>query len=124
MGLVQDQLTLATLAGVTASGNSGTFDLSGYKSGSLWLNFTAVTGTTPVFTGTLQTSIDGTNFIAVPSSLFGTGGAFAATSGASAQVQMLPFLLPLGLGKCRLSYVISGTTPVFTGTLVGVLNKT
>jgi hypothetical protein len=121
MGLIQDQITLATFAGVTATGNSGTFDLSGYKSGSLWLNFTAVTGTTPVFTGTFQTSIDGTSFVNVPTTLM---AAFAATSGASAQVQMLPFLLPVGLGKCRMAYVISGTTPVFTGALVGILNKT
>jgi hypothetical protein len=121
MGLVQDQLTLATLSAVSASGQTGTFNLSGYKSGMLILNLTAVTGTTPVLTPTLQASLDGaTAWTNVPTSLF---AGFAATSGTGAQAQWLPFLLPLGLGNCRLSYTISGTTPSFTGTLVGILNK-
>jgi hypothetical protein len=119
MGLIQDQITLATLAAVTATGNSAVFDLSGYKSGALYFNITTASGTTPSLTPALQATIDGTNFTAVPTSVLAAVTAITAVG-----LSVVSFIVPLGLAKCRFAYTVSGTTPSFSGTITGILNKT
>jgi hypothetical protein len=118
MGRLQDRITLDSLAAVTASRNSGVFDLSGYTSGAIYWNFTAVSGTTPSLTALLQCSVDGFTTVAtVPAGLIAAPAAFTAGG-----LVVTPFLIPIALGQCRLNYVITGTTPSFTGTIVGVFN--
>jgi hypothetical protein len=119
MGLKQDQITLVSISALAATVNSPTFNLSGYTSGGLYLNLPTISGTTPILTPVLQTSIDGTNWFTVPAGSF---AGFAATSGTTAQAQYVPFLIAIGLALCRFQLTVSGTTPSFTGSIVGILN--
>jgi hypothetical protein len=118
MGRLQDQITLDTLTAVTANRNSGVFNLSGYTSGALYFNFTTVTGTTPTLVPLLQASVDGgTTWAGVPAALQAVVSSITA-----AGLTVVPFLLPFALSLCRINYTITGTTPVYTGVAVGLLN--
>lgn len=100
-----DQLVAAQA--ITATGATRSTDATGFLQGTVYINFTAVSGTTPSLTPTVQTSPDnGTTWFD-----YATGTAMTA---AGQQVIKLPSFAP---GLARVSYVVSGTTPSFTGSI-------
>lgn len=86
---------------------SGTVDLGAipaeFTELSIYLDATAVTGTSPTMTVTYQSSPDGVTFFD------NTAGAAITTAGK----QLIKVPSTIG-GYGRLSYAISGTTPSFT----------
>jgi hypothetical protein len=117
MGRLQDQITIDSLAAVTASRNSPNFNMNGYTSGTFYFNLTAVSGTTPTLAPALQASVDGTNFTTVPTTLLASISNITATG-----LVIATLLLPAALPICRFAYTVGGTTPSFTGTVVGIFN--
>lgn len=95
----------------TSTGQTGAFaigdDLAGGLGGhlNLILNVTAVSGTTPSMTCSVQWSVDGTTW-ATPS----PADAFAAVTATGAVVQQFAVKAPF----YRVVYTITGTTPSFT----------
>jgi hypothetical protein len=116
MGRLQDQITLDSFAALAATANGAVFNLSGYTAGSIYCVCSAV-GTTPTLSATLQTTIDGTNWIQVP-----TGVIPVITGPTSIGTTIGSFLVPFGLGKCRFAYTVGGGAPLYTGQMVGILN--
>jgi hypothetical protein len=114
-------MTIATNSTVQASAAktaSGVIELDynpdEYDSVDLYINVTAVSGTTPSMTLTYQTSVDdGTTYF--------DGTATAAISTVSKTV--LSITSKLG-SKARLSYAISGTTPSFTFSVIAQYRRT
>ena len=102
--------TLASSAARTTTGNTGAIDVhdAGEKVAIL-ANVTAVSGTSPSMTLSVEWSHDGTNFAAVD----GTADSFAAITAASAKVKSFEVK-----GRyLRAVWTITGTTPSFTFTL-------
>lgn len=110
MGLKSDIFPIVSASTVTASGNTNTFDLSGYEAYAILVNVTAMSGTSPTFLPFLQVSPDG------GTTWYGTatvGPVFAAAA-MTATGQLY-----LGNGNyagalARLAFTISGTTPSVT----------
>jgi hypothetical protein len=88
---------------VTATGTGTPFAVEDAVQIDAQVNVTAETGTTPSFTLTLQTSLDGTNY-------YNVGSFTAITAAGSAQQS---FGGNLGV-LARWSWVVSGTTPSIT----------
>lgn len=135
----QDASVTSLLAGVvvTATANSTVFSLPQAECYALYLVATAVSGTTPVINGILQTSIDGgTTWV-------NTGNAFASVTAAA--TQELVFKPTMGNGEAaavvtvvagtasaknqpvarkfmRIAWTVTGTTPTATITLVSITN--
>lgn len=91
----------------TATGNDGGFSQGGPANNALvYVNVSAVSGTTPTMTVKLQDSVDGTNWFDV------TGGATASITATGPQLVRIastpiaPFV--------RLVWTLGGTTPSFT----------
>jgi hypothetical protein len=105
-------VTLLPSAARTASGQGeGTSAPAGFREGNVLLDITAVSGTTPSLTATVETSADGVAWFAHT--------AFAAKTAAGRDI------LKLGnLGSfLRIAYGISGTTPSFTFSVTLDLKK-
>jgi hypothetical protein len=94
---------LASAARTTTGQSVGSAMPNEYEELNVYLNVTAVSGTTPSMTVTYQCSPDGTNWYDHTS-----GSAITAAANQLIKVNA-------NIGKFgRLSYVISGTTPSFT----------
>jgi hypothetical protein len=96
-------VTLLPAAVRTASGQGeGTSAAAGFREGNVLLDITAVSGTTPSLTVTVESSADGTTWY--------SHTAFTAKTATGRDI------LKLGnLGSfTRVSYTVSGTTPSFT----------
>lgn len=96
----------AAMAALTASGFSPSFSNTGYANIDAEVVITAApTGTTPTLTVQLQGSLDNVNFYnigAATASLNGVGRTMLSNTNVDD-----PFL--------RLAYVVTGTTPSYTG---------
>lgn len=90
----------------TATGNSGAIAVQAGNLG-IGLNVTAVSGTTPSMTVTVEWSYDGTNF-----GVGETTDSFAAITAAKVTNRLVPVRAPY----YRLVWTITGTTPSFTFT--------
>lgn len=112
MGRLQDQITLATLAAQSANFTGNVVDLSGYTSGTIFIN-TTVAGTT--FTPDLQMTVDGTNFLTVPTALLTARAAITATG-------LVAYVLTNGSGIGKVRFVGTAFTGAFTANVVGILN--
>ena len=112
MGRLQDRLTVATLSAQSTNFTGTTLDLSGYTSGVFYIN-TTVAGTT--YTPDFQTTLDGTNFLSIPTALLTARAALTA-------VGLTAYVLTPGvaLGLCR--FVATAFTGAFTANVVGILN--
>lgn len=105
-------ITVLPSAARTASGTAVVDGASEFDSVDVYIDATAVTGTSPTMTVTYQTSVDG-----------GTTW-FDVTSGAAitaAGRQAINVSRPGGLG--RLSFVIGGTSPSFTFSAIAQLRR-
>lgn len=99
-----DIATISASSAKTVTGNSGARETTG-QTLNIGVNVTAVSGTTPSCTFSVEWSFDGTNFGA------GEGPAtFAAITAAKNTSQVFPVRAPY----YRLVWTISGTTPSFT----------
>ncbi len=103
----------ATSSARTATGQSSAIYLSPISENlAILVDVTAVSGTTPSCTFSVEWSNDGTNFAQVDT----TADAFAALTAAGKKVKTFPVK---GL-YARLVWTISGTTPSFTFSASGV----
>lgn len=94
-------------AAQTATGNIAGIEVGDRGVARLFLDVTAVSGTTPSMTVSVDTSHDNSTWVAV--------AAFAAKTAVSNERKIFA-----GLNKwVRLSWTISGTTPSFTFTVTG-----
>jgi hypothetical protein len=100
-------ITLLPSAARTTSGNGdGSSAAAEFREGNVLLDITAVSGTSPSLTATIETSADGSNWFAHT--------AFSAKTAAGKDVLKLA-----NLGSyVRVSYTISGTSPSFTFSVV------
>ena len=100
-------ITLLPSAARTTSGSGdGSSAAAAFREANVLLDITAVSGTSPSLTVTLETSADGTNWFAHT--------AFAAKTAAAKDALKLA-----NLGSyVRASYTISGTSPSFTFSVV------
>lgn len=89
---------------ITATGTSGAFSASGAFL-DLEVEVTAVSGTTPSATFSIQWSEDGVNF--APQA---AGGSFAAITAVGNAILQFASLAPF----YRLAWTVTGTTPSFT----------
>jgi hypothetical protein len=112
MGLKQDQLTLATLAAQSSNFTGTVVDLSGYTGGTIYVN-TTVAGTT--MTPDLQMTMDGTNFLSVPTAILSARSAITAVG-----LTAYTFTNGMGIGKVR--FVATSFTGAFTATVTAILN--
>lgn len=94
----------------TATGNSGSLALGDQSVLDLEVNVSAVSGTSPSMTLSVQWSNDGTNFGAPD----GGGDTFAAITAATTVAKQLTVK---GL-YCQLVWTITGTTPSFTFSVI------
>ncbi len=99
-----DASTIAASAARTTSGNSGAISVVAQNLG-LGLHVTAVTGTTPSMTVTVEWSHDGTNFAAGESPV-----SFAAITA----IKHTTLVTAVRAPYYRLAWAITGTTPSFT----------
>ena len=90
----------------TTSGNSATFATGGADSLSIHLDVTAVSGTTPSATFSVEWTNDGTNWF-VPSPADTLGAAITAVTERQQTVTVKG-------ASYRLVWVVTGTTPSFT----------
>lgn len=105
-------LTLLASAARTASGTATVDAASEYDSVDIYLDVTAVSGTSPSMTVTYQTSMDGgTTWFDV------TAGAAITAAGK----QAINVSRPGAMG--RISYAITGTTPSFTFSAIAQLRR-
>jgi hypothetical protein len=112
MGLKQDQITLATMTAQSSNFTGTVIDLSGYTSGTIFIN-TTVAGT--AFTPVFKMTIDGTNFLTVPTALIATPAAVAAVG-----LTAYPLLGVVGIGKFQ--FTATTFTGAFTASVVAILN--
>lgn len=97
---------------VTASGTSGNINVrNNCQNLRVQLNVTAVSGTTPSLTVTMQDSVDG------GANWNNLSPAFTAVTAAGRQVINIP--APFGY-LVRANYAVSGTTPSFTFQIDGI----
>lgn len=113
MGRLVDQITIASLATQSSNFNGPAVNLSGYTSGALYIN-TTVAGTT--MTPAFQVSIDGTNWVVLPTAVLGAPAAITATG-----LTMYPFLIPVAFPS-NFRMVATAFTGAFTANVYGVLN--
>ncbi len=113
MGRLQDQITIASLAAQSTNFTGSAINLSGYTSGALWIN-TTVAGTT--MTPAFQVSFDGTNYLALPTSVLATPAAITATG-----LTAYPFLVPIALPSL-FRLVATAFTGAFTAVCYATLN--
>lgn len=100
-----DLNTFAASAARTATGNSGAFAVGGATQIGVGVVVTAVSGTSPSMTLSIEWSFDGTNFGAGE-----TATTFAAITAAKTTHQFVAVRAPY----FRLVWTITGTTPSFT----------
>jgi len=103
--------TLLASGAITATGTSSAIQVSDYTVGSIIINCSAVSGTSPSITVTVQDSADGT--------IWATLDTFTAITSASTSVKRLTNFA----NQIRLSYVVTGTTPSLTLSAVAVLKQ-
>lgn len=101
----EDPVAFAPAGARTTSGNSGAIPTGKGLNLHVLVAVTAVSGTTPSATFTVEWSHDGTTF--APN---GTSDAFAAITAAGNVSQTFPVRAPF----FRLVWTITGTTPSFT----------
>ena len=102
--------TLVAAGARTATGNSGALALGDQSVLDLEVNVTAVSGTTPSMTLSVQWSNDGTNFGAPD----GGGDTFAAITATGVVAKQLTVK---GL-YCQIVWTITGTTPSFNFSVI------
>lgn len=108
--------TLVASAARTATGNSGAIAVgSGAATLELELEVTAVSGTSPSMTLSIQWSVDGTNF----GNNDGSTDAFAAVTATGNVTKSIPVRAPY----MQLVWTITGTTPSFTFTVLDVASN-
>ena len=100
-----DLQTISASSAKTATGNTAAIDTSDSRTLNIGVNVTAVSGTTPSCTFSVEWSYDGTNFGAGESP-----ATFAAITATKNTSQTFPVRAPY----YRLVWTISGTTPSFT----------
>jgi len=114
---IKDVLILHSSAAETATGQSADFgEFGSFMRAVLYLNVTAVSGTTPSMTVKLQErspAVTGGQYFD-PS-----GYAFTAATGVTSERKVID---PLYAVRYRAVWTISGTTPSFTFSLVAVLS--
>ena len=99
-------MLLPSAARTTSGASDGSSAAAEFREANVLLDITAVSGTTPSLTATVETSADGTSWF--------THTAFSAKTAAGKDIQKLG-----SLGSyLRVSYAISGTTPSFTFSVV------
>jgi hypothetical protein len=101
----EDPIVISASSAKTASGNSALFSCPAGARVSVWVNVSAVSGTTPSMTLTVQWSMDGTNWADGD-----PADTFTAVTAVGAKVK--DFARKASL--MRLVWTISGTTPSFT----------
>ena len=108
------EVTFASSAAYTATGNSSVIDLGAYDVGNIIVNITAVTGTSPTLTVNFQVCADNACAISVnhtsSSSLTTTGQTLLKVNQFARYV--------------RVNYTIGGTTPSFTMSIYGAFKPT
>jgi hypothetical protein len=112
MGLKQDQFTLATLTAQSSNFTGTVFDFSGYTGGTIYHNIT-VTGTT--MTPDFQMTIDGTNWISIPTAILSARAALTA-------VGLVAYTFTNGMGIGKIRYVATAFTGAFTASVVAIVN--
>lgn len=115
-GFVYANVLPSTGSPVTATGNSGAVKVINTQKVdnlSVILNFTAVTGTTPSLTASVEWSNDGTNFVAAS-----TPDSFTAITAAGSALKQFT----VKGAYFRVVYTVTGTTPSFTGTASAFVN--
>lgn len=101
-------LTLKSSGAVTANGSDAAVEVGDRGAARLLLDVTAVSGTTPSMTVTVETSYDG-------STNWQTVGSFAAKTAVGQERKVFA-----GLDRfVRVSQAVSGTTPSFTYSVAG-----
>lgn len=99
--------TLVASAARTATGSSSAISVgSGAANIELELEVTAVSGTSPSMTLSVQWSVDGTNF----GNVDGATDAFAAVTAVGSVVKSMPVRAPY----MQFTWTITGTTPSLT----------
>ncbi len=114
---------LQTLTAAAASANSGDLDATRHKGILLYINVTAITGTTPTLAVTIQgkSPVSGTYYTILTSASITTTGmtVLRVYPGLTAAANLVANdTLPC---TYRLSSAIGGTTPAVTATISGVL---
>lgn len=104
-----DNVTLFPSAARAASANGAAVNSHEYGTAVLVLDVTAVSGTTPSLTVTVETSHDGTTWV--------SAGAFAAITAVGSERKAFSGLRDFVRGVAA----ISGTTPSFTFSVEGAL---
>lgn len=103
--------TLLTSQTITANVNSAALTITAPSPSIAYLNVSAVSGTSPTMTVTLQDSPDGVNWYNIPS------GAFSAVTAVGTSRLALPAGTAVG-PNFRASVTVGGTTPSFTASLM------
>lgn len=113
--MAREMTDFATSAARTTTGNGSTIPVPAASTEvAILLDVTAVSGTTPSMTVTVQWSNDATNWADAD----GTADSFAAITAASKKVKTFPTRAKFA----RLSWAITGTTPSFTFSASAVSN--
>lgn len=108
--------TLVASSARTATGNSGAIAVgSGAANLELELEVSAVSGTSPTMTLSIQWSDDGTNF----GSNDGSADGFAQVTATGNVVKSIPVRAPY----MQLTWTIGGTSPSFTFSVVDVTSN-
>ncbi len=105
-------LTIQASGAVTTGGNSASHVVDRFSQGILFLDVTAVSGTSPSMTLTIETSADGATW-------FDSGQSFTAVTAVGKQIIRLN-----GFGGyLRIVRGVTGTTPSITYSLLGVFKN-
>lgn len=105
LNFAREPVTLLSSAARTATGQSNAFDVGNLDSVSVFVDVTAVSGTSPSMTVNVEWTYDGATWFAAD-----TADAFTAITAAKKTVKRFD----VKGTKFRLNYTISGTTPSFT----------
>lgn len=108
-----DVFTIATSAARTATGQSAAQDVGGQSQLGVLLDVTAVSGTTPSMTLSVEWSDDGTTWYQAD-----TADAFTALTAAGKRAREFDVKGPYA----RVVWTITGTTPSFTFDVLGYVN--
>jgi hypothetical protein len=112
MGRLQDQVTLGTLTAQSSNFTGSSFTFSGYTGGSILVN-TTTAGTT--MTPDVQTSLDGTNWLTIPTSVLTARAAITATG-------LAVYVFTPGVAFPFIRFIATAFTGAFTAAVVGIFN--
>ena len=112
MGRLQDQVTLGTLTAQSTNFTGTAFNFSSYTGGSILVN-TTVAGTT--MTPDVQTSLDGTNWVTIPTSALTARAAITAAG-------LVVYVFTPGVAFPLIRFIATTFTGAFTASVVGIFN--